>query len=49
MNKEQDSDNKSSKMIPASLETASLSQRKIEENENFENDQNLQIIKFDKI
>ena len=49
MNKEQDSDNNSSNMIPASLETASLSQRKIEESQKFENDQNLQIIKLDKI
>ena len=48
-NKEQNSDNNSSNMIPASLETASLSQRKIKENEKFENDQNLQIIKFDQI
>jgi len=48
-NKEQDSDNNSSNMIPASLETASFGQRKIKESEKFENDQNLQIIKFDKI
>ena len=49
MNKEQASDNNSCNMSPASLETASLSQRKIKESEKFENDQNLQIIKFDKI
>ena len=48
-NKEQDSDNNSSNMIPASRETASFGQRKIKESEKFENDQNLQIIKFDQI
>ena len=49
LKKEPDSDKNSSQMVPVSPDSASITRQNIKNIDNFENDESLQIIKFDKI